>query len=188
MASIHIKVGKLCSRTVIESGVLLVFLDGMRAPNQACRWTWGVLGTSGDLCLSLSLSSSLSFHPPSISLSPSLPHPSISFFLSLLPSYLHWLYPLIFLWKYWNNRDLFLFFLITWSDPFHLWFSQFPSKLNIKQICLLTADPRSGRACGPPPGGGELSRQRWRGDRMEPAPGPWGRPKVVSLPSRQPKS
>lgn len=147
--------------------------------------SWGLLEISVFLSPFLPLSPST--FPLFLFLPPSPIPPSLSFSHSFPLTYVGFI-----LWFLSGNIETietcFCFSSSLGAEPFHLWFSQFPSKLNIKQICLLTADPRSGRARGPPPGGGELSRQRWRGDRMEPALGPWGRPKVVSLPSRQPNS
>lgn len=86
-------------------------------------------------------------------LAPFLPPPS----LFLPPTCTEY----IFLFLYGNIETIetcFCFPPSLGAVPFHLWFSQFPSKLNIKQIGLLTADPKWGH--GPPRGVGELSRQR----------------------------
>ena len=87
VASIHIKVGKLCSRTVIESGVLTCISRQYACTKPSLQMD---IGSTGDfwrsLSFSLSLSSSLSSLPPSISLSPSLSHPFLSLTLSLLPA------------------------------------------------------------------------------------------------------
>ena len=149
----------LYSRTVIESGQLPVFLDGMCAPEHNWPMHMGEGTTSQGL-----LEHSLSFLPLFyLSLYFFLPPSPILPSLSLSHSFSLTCIDFIFLFFSGNTEIIepcFCFSPSLGADPFHLWFSQFPSKLNIKQICLLTADPRSGRAHGPAPGGGGLSRQR----------------------------
>lgn len=81
--------------------------------------------------------------PSSLYLPPSPLLSSFSFFFPL--TYID----IIFLFFYGNIETIetcFCFSPSLGADPFHLWFSQFPSKLNIKQISLLTADPKLGHA------------------------------------------
>lgn len=159
----HVTVEKLCSRTVPESGPCMSqWYVGTRPSWQMDVGRMGLLRAGSPSLLS-------SLH---LFLLPALTS-SFDFFSSGNPE---------------TMETCFCFSPSVGADPFHLRFSQFPSKLNIKQICLLTADPSLGRARGPPPGGRESSRQRWKRDRMEPVPVPWGSPKVVSLPSLQPNS
>lgn len=171
----HIGVGKLRSKTVLSNVEhYLCFSVVCVCPGQAGTWIPSIWNF-----VNLHFSFPAWFPPFLPSLLP--PH-------FLPPSFPLTCTDFIFLFFYGNIETIETCFSPSLgAGPFHLWFSQFPSKLNIKQICLLTADPKLGTH-GPPPGVGELSRQRWRRDRMEPVPIPWGSPKVVSLPSRQPNS
>lgn len=85
------------------------------------------------------------FFPPSILsyLSPSIP---FSLFLTCIDLSFYFCMEIL------KQLRFVLFFPITWSWSFHLWFSQFSSKLNIKQICLLTVDPKLGHAVVLPAG------------------------------------